>query len=151
MHPSTAVADRLLQLAHACGQTLTPMQLLKLVFLCHGWMLGLYHRALIADEIQAWKYGPVIPRLYRAVRNYRNQPVEGPLVQGQQCFDPVEDDLIRQVFQIYGHFGGRALSDITHEPGSPWEQVWTGDARNQVIPDNMTEAYYAGLARRAAA
>jgi uncharacterized phage-associated protein len=151
MHPSTAVADRLLELARDAGRALTPMQLLKLVFLCHGWMLGLYHRALVRDEIQAWKYGPVIPRLYQAVRNFRNQPVAGPLEGGQQCFDPVEDDLIRQVFNIYGHYDGRTLSDITHEQGSPWEQVWMRGERNLVIPDQMTGAYYAGLARRAAA
>jgi uncharacterized phage-associated protein len=150
MHPATMVANRLLELARAAGRTLTPMQLLKLVFLCHGWMLGLYNRALIQDEIQAWKFGPVIPELYRAVRQYRNLPVTHPVSRRPYDFDPIEDDLIRQVFGVYGHYSGPALSNITHEPGSPWDQVWDASERNVEIPDETIEAYYEGLAQRAA-
>jgi uncharacterized phage-associated protein len=125
------------------------MQLLKLVFLCHGWMLGLYRQPLIRDEIQAWKFGPVIPELYRAVRSYRNQPVLRPVDRRRPNFDALEDDLIGQVFDAYGRYSGPALSNITHEPGSPWDQVWSPRERSVPIPDEIIEAYYERLARQA--
>ena len=37
------------------------MQVLKLVYYCHAWMLGLYGRPLIRQPIEAWRYGPVVP------------------------------------------------------------------------------------------
>jgi uncharacterized phage-associated protein len=75
MLSSTTVANRLFQLAGRAGYRLTPMQLVKLVFLCHGWMLGLYGKPLVRDRIEAWKYGPVIPKLYNAVKQYRGGPI----------------------------------------------------------------------------
>jgi len=42
MHSSITIANQLIKLAEAEGKTLTPMQLIKLVYLCHAWMLGLY-------------------------------------------------------------------------------------------------------------
>ena len=150
MHPSTAVANRLLQLAWTAGHSLTPMQLLKLVFLCHGWMLGLYHRELIQEDVQAWKYGPVIPELYRATKKYRNGPVTDPLRGGAGRFDELEDDLIRQVFDHYGRYDGRTLSNLTHETGSPWDQTWVRGERGLVISNQAIGDYYAELARRAA-
>jgi uncharacterized phage-associated protein len=150
MHPATKVANRLLRLAWAAGRHLTPMQLLKLVFMCHGWMLGLYHRPLICEPVQAWKYGPVIPELYRAIRSYRNQPVTRPIGSTQDDgLDTFEEDLIRQVFEAYGEYDGITLSHITHENGSPWDQTFSGE-RNIVIPNDVIEDYYDSLARRAA-
>ena len=37
------------------------MHAIKLVYLCHGWMLGIYGRSLIGEPVEAWRYGPVVP------------------------------------------------------------------------------------------
>src|SRR5437870_2146380 len=42
MHDSRTVANHFLRLAREKGDFLTPMQVLKLVYIAHGWMLGLY-------------------------------------------------------------------------------------------------------------
>jgi uncharacterized phage-associated protein len=153
MHPSTVIANRLLELARAAGDTLTPMQLIKLVFMCHGWMLGLYGRPLIREEVQAWRYGPVIPELYQHVRRYRSGPVTAmlPHHHGRRHLHPLEDDLIQQVYRLYGGLDGVTLSKMTHEAGSPWDQTWQPGAPNLVISNDLIENYYGAMARRAAA
>jgi len=40
----------------------TNLDVIKLVYLSHGWYLGIYGVPLIAEPIEAWPYGPVIPR-----------------------------------------------------------------------------------------
>ena len=75
MYDSGTVANHFLRLARQQGKSLTPMQLLKLVYIAHGWSLGLYGLPLVRDEIQAWQYGPVIPNLYNRIRNYRSLPI----------------------------------------------------------------------------
>lgn len=102
MYDSRVVANRFLELAQERNDTLTPMQVLKLVFIAHGWTLGLLGRPLIRDEVEAWQYGPVIPALYRAVSRFRSQPVEGPLPAPNQALPIDERGIVDQVYDIYG-------------------------------------------------
>lgn len=151
MHSSLAVANRFLALANQQGDALTPMQLLKLVYLAHGWMLGLHGRPLISDNVEAWQYGPVIPKLYNAVRKFKSQPVTGSLPAFDTQFDEAEEDIIRQTYEIYGGKTGPALSRLTHRPGGPWETVYEHGSFGTTIPNDLIEDHYRQLATRASA
>jgi len=148
MHDSVTIANRFLELAEPEKNALTPMQLLKLVYIAHGWMLGLYGRPLIRDEVQAWQYGPVIPVLYNSTRRYKSQPVVGPLpvTNNDKPLDPQEDSTILQVYEIYGRMTGPALSRITHKPGSPWAETYAPGKFGVVISNDIIEDYYSRLA-----
>ena len=74
-----AVANELIELAKQEGRAFTPLQLLKLVYIAHGWMLGLRQKPLIRDRIEAWKYGPVIPALYHDLKRYGADFVQAPI------------------------------------------------------------------------
>lgn len=142
------IANRLLELAREQGVSLTPMQLIKLVYLCHGWMLGLYGRPLFSDRVEAWTYGPVIRDLYRAVRDYRNTPVSNSLRSGQESsLDEIEDDIVRQTFAKYGRLSGPAPSRLTHAPGTPWSLTFDrGLGQNDVIENDVIERHFSELA-----
>jgi uncharacterized phage-associated protein len=149
MYDSKVIANRLIDLARERGETLTPMQLIKLVYIAHGWMLGLYHRPLIRDEVQAWQYGPVIPRLYNAVRSYKGQPVEQEISCAAEDIDPRSEDIVSQVFDQYGHLSGPALSRLTHASGTPWDLTYEQGSFGVQIPDDLIEDHYAQLGARA--
>lgn len=140
MHSSIDVANELIQLAAKEKKTLTPMQLIKLVFLCHGWMLGLYGRHLINDEIEAWRYGPVIPDLYHKVKQYRSNPVNHIPTESASNFDESEKNIIKQVYNKYGHFNGVQLSVLTHEKDSPWDKTYRSG--KPLISNDLIENYY---------
>jgi uncharacterized phage-associated protein len=150
VHHSTVIANRLLLHARAAGKPLTPMQLLKLVFLCHGWMLGLYRRRLVSDKIEAWKYGPVIPALYHAVKHYKGGPIERLVSAPRARLDPLEEHLIGEVYRMYGDWPGPALSHLMHLEGSPWDQIFQDDGWGLVIPNGVIRAYYERQAQKAA-
>lgn len=149
MHDSRTVANRFLRLAHDAGRPLTPMQVLKLVYIAHGWMLGLYGRPLIRDDVQAWQYGPVIPRLYNAMRSYGGgvvteelaEPINDPL-------DGQEDDIVQQVFDLYGEKTGTALSRMTHADGTPWSLTYVPGSFGIVIPMDTIRDHYEKLAAK---
>lgn len=146
-HTARQVANRLLELAAERGETLTPMQLIKLVYLCHGWMLGLHGRPLIVDPVEAWAYGPVIRDLYQAVKDDRSGPVRGVLQVGPQiAFDEIEDDLIRQTYNQYGKLSGPALSRLTHMPNSPWSITYDRLGQNHHISNDLIQDHFASLA-----
>jgi len=56
--PTLAVANYLIGKAQSEGRSITPMQLIKLVYIAHGWTLGLYDQPLIGEQVEAWTYGP---------------------------------------------------------------------------------------------
>ena len=105
-----AVANEFIHLAKADGRSLTPLQLIKLTYIAHGWMLTLYGRPLIVDAVEAWKYGPVIPDLYQATRLYGAAYVTKDLRTwgswAASRLDETERDIIHQVYRAYGHQNG---------------------------------------------
>lgn len=149
MHDSRLIANNFIQKATDDANTLTPMQLLKLVYIAHGWMLGLYSIPMIRDKIQAWKFGPVIPDLYHETKYCGDSPVTEKLnFDNNDQLVPVELDLISQVYGIYGHCSGVALSNLTHQTGTPWDSVYVSGKSDIIISNDIIEEHYSALATK---
>ncbi len=144
-HDARSIANRLIDAGCAAGKPLTPLQIIKLVYFCHGWMLGLYGRPLSKQMIQAWLYGPVIPGVYHGLKKFGGEPVEIKIdVPGEESeFDELEADLIDQVYNMYGKLSGVRLSQLTHASGTPWHEVWTREGQNSVISNELIKKHYA--------
>lgn len=151
MHDSRMIANEFLSLASKENKPLTIMQVLKLVYIAHGWSLGLYSRPLISDEVEAWQYGPVIPRLYQAIKDYRHDYIsEAIRTDSNTSLDEREGRLVAEVYEIYGGKSGPALSRITHAKGTPWDLVYEPGAFGMVIPNDLIHDHYTRLANKAA-
>lgn len=149
MATAAQVANRLRELS---GENLTPLQLLKLVYISHGWSFPLNDAPLIGERIEAWQYGPVVPNLYHALKGYRDQPVRNPIPDGDIALTDDESRLVDAVYSTYGHYSGGQLSAMTHRPGTPWAIAWER-GRNSEITNDMIAEHYRKLAverRRAA-
>ena len=134
------------------GTPPTPMQLLKLVYIAHGWNLAINDRPLINDRIEAWRYGPVIPKIYQDLKIWGNTPVEELLpapASEAGGLAPDEKAVVDAVLKAYGHLSGVQLSNLTHASGTPWYQVYydegqdTGDA---AIVNQRIKQHFIGLA-----
>ncbi|MBX2835126.1 MAG: DUF4065 domain-containing protein [Micavibrio sp.] len=147
MKSAINVAEYILKKAQEASDTVTPMQVLKLVYMCHGWMLGLYGRQLIKEDVEAWRYGPVIRELYDEVKDYRSQAITRSLENEPVDFDAAEINIMDQVYSKYGKFSGPALSRLTHMKGSPWDITYNLMGQNCVISNDLIEDYYSKLAR----
>lgn len=126
---------------------LTPMKLIKLVYIAHGWCLGLTGKPLIKDTPQAWKYGPVIPKLYYLYKSFGDQAIK--LTSGPR--KPIKDESIKKfldsVWNRYGHLDGTQLSALTHQNYTPWWYVWMANvnAKNLDIPNDLIKTYYQNM------
>jgi uncharacterized phage-associated protein len=145
-----AVANEFISLAAAEGKYLTPMQIMKLVYIAHGWSLALNQRPLFSDRIEAWKYGPVIPGLYQDLKTYGSGSVTAQLrtgVFGGSATTPDDDDrkFIESVYKSYGALNGLRLSAMTHEDGTPWSQTYKSGNMNLEISNDLIVAHYQRL------
>lgn len=152
LHDARSVANELIRRASDAERPITPLQVQKLVYYCHAWMLGLYGQPLLKQRIEAWRYGPAVRDVYDSLRRYGREPVTQPIQHPDEHFDEREEDLITQVWEKYGHLSGPELSNMTHRIGTPWHQVWDRGrgswwGKNPTISNKLIREYYTRIAR----
>jgi uncharacterized phage-associated protein len=163
MFSAKAVANEFLKLAKVEHRTLTPMQLLKLVYLAHGWYLAVTGRPLLDERVQAWRFGPVVPSVYHEFKKYGNGPIQEParttrIVSNdggvKLVLTPFElegDDValakkvIKEVWDKYKHLSAVQLSNLTHLPDSPWSQTLNREIKGTPIQDAVIQQYFSSL------
>ena len=153
-HNPCTIANEFIGRARKDGRTLDALQLNKLVYFSHAWMLGMHHRPLLDQPIKAWKFGPIIPNLFRATQTgiyTLGDEIDLPSLQISETLpDRQQMDVINQVYELYGEFKGAQLSSMAHTDGTPWHRIWQShgareweeERRNATIPDPMLEDYY---------
>ena len=117
------VAKYFLALGDRDHVPIDPLKLQKLVYLAHGWSLVFSKSPLIADTIQAWRYGPVVPVLYREYKKFGASPITQP-PQGNGQVIPLDErtkSLLESVWRRYSRLSALQLSMFTHEPGYAWD------------------------------
>jgi uncharacterized phage-associated protein len=158
---SLAVANRFIELSNAQDEKLTLMKLLKIVYFAHGWHLAITDKKpLVDDAIEAWKFGPVAPSIYHFFKEYGSSPItdfgkEATLQNGEVLYvktlldgGSFLDAFTKKIWEIYGSMTAFQLSELTHQPGTPWHKVWFdmgGSERKGVdIPDDLIAEYFKG-------
>ena len=146
-HNPLAIANCFVEKAVAEGRLLSILQLVKLVYLAHGWHLGYDKGPLISSSIQAWRHGPVVPEVYH---EFRPQGVYSIMTTASDengnvyKADLSEDErkTVNQVYDVYSRLPAFKLSDLTHSEGAPWAQT-TG--YYAPIPNDVIHAHYKKL------
>ena len=164
LYSAIDIANYFVNRAIEAGRPLTPMQVLKLTFLAHGWNLGLNEMPLINEPVQAWKCGPVIPSVYFAFQPYGKDPIdkaakdffekESEIESNSSLFDADTEtkSLLEKIYEEYSGYDGSDLSKLTHMNGSPWEitvRPYKGKElpRFLTIKNALIQDYYGQRAR----
>lgn len=139
-HPALNVANYLLAKSAPNGG-LDALQTLKLSYIADGFVLGLLDQSLIEDDVEAWKYGPVIRKIYSSL------PAGTTKVStiGNGVAAPLQGDVqavVDDVFQKYGSLSGVWLSSLTHREGTPWDLTWKRFGKNSIIPRELIQTHY---------
>jgi len=151
-YSASKIANYFLDKASTEARAVTPMQLIKLVYIAHGWHLGYFGEPLIDETVQAWRYGPVIKSLYDKIKHYGRSSVSEPLQTGpapwnrDSSVDPQTESLLDSVWDSYAGFSGTQLSAMTHQSDTPWYEAWHHqDGKSQYyaeISDDLIAKHY---------
>lgn len=101
-------------------EDLTNLKLQKILYYLQGYSLALYNKELFLDEIEPWKYGPVVSEVYHTYKTYGDDCIVLPdldlnfnyLTEAQKTF-------INKVYSYFRQFSGIKLMEMTH-----LEQPW---------------------------
>lgn len=129
------------------------LKLQKLCFFAYGWWLSAHEKPIMTHPPKVWKYGPVFDDLYNVLAGFGGREIKEPqkllpfkeapvIPEGEKEIE----ELIDFVWARYGGYSAIKLSDMTHEPDTPWEIVARENEyrvpRNTPIPDYITAAYF---------
>ena len=166
MYRPNLIANYFIKKSLDTGNGLTPMQLLKLVYIAHGWYLAIADKDLIDEGVQAWKYGPVIPSVYHKFKLYGNSEInslvsvdvpgwsddpygEGIPVNNLSNIAESDKKFLDKIFEVYGKYSGVQLSNLTHQEDTPWDIIWNKEGgmydRQKLIPNDLIKEHYKKL------
>ena len=134
----------------------------KLVYFAHGWHLALFDAPLLREEVQAWKFGPVISSLYQQFKMYGSGPILRPAVVWTQgvCVpaslerEGSADDVanaeavINRVWEQYNPYSASQLTSLTHSPDSPWSVTPDKEQFEAAIPKSRIAEYFGRQVQR---
>ena len=140
------------------GGRLTPLQVIKLTYIAHGYSLALLNEPLIEETVEAWKYGPVVPSLYHAAKKYGGgkitellycgvptndrESVEGAIDFIEGHVSDEQKEVLDGVLDTYGKFTGFELTKMTHLQDTPWKRFYRPRSYGQKIPNQTIKEYY---------
>jgi len=154
MYQPITIANYFIKKHGKANSTMTPMKLVKLVYIAHGWYLGITGNPLLDENPEAWKYGPVIPSVYHRFKRYGRNPIN-EIVGNEDPENVLSDEVksfLDRIWLVYGKYSAIQLSAKTHEKGTPWYQVWNRKVEKvgygweafslYQIPDTLIQDYY---------
>ena len=116
---------------------LDPLRLQKLVYYSQAWSLAWDHRPLFGEAIEAWRWGPVAPSLWRRL----NAGVQG----NPTALSQTEQETVFAVLNFYGRLTGPQLVDLSHRDAL-WRNARQGLSRTAgsnrpITPQAMLDYY----------
>jgi uncharacterized phage-associated protein len=157
-YSSLAIANAFLELDEQSTvkvPAMTNMKIQKLVYIAHGFTLAMCDGLpLISSHVHAFQWGPVMPVLYDRLKKYGKNPVPKvlpllPEIATIDLNDPssVETAIIHGVWDKYGKLRADELSNITHQPDTPWDITWKATPFG-VIPNDLIQSHYLGILQK---
>jgi uncharacterized phage-associated protein len=129
-----ALANAVLDLGDQMNVPLTHMAVHKVMYYAHGWHLAKNDAPLVEQEFEAWKDGPVQRLVWEALKTSGSRPITQRVTRLDivtrsvnvvaQNVDIDHLRFLRGIVAGYGSLHAFQLSEMTHEPGGPWDRVW---------------------------
>ncbi len=162
-HDALAIANLFLDFGADDGIPIDHLKLQKLVYLAHGWHLGLTGRPLIFQTVVAWPFGPIIRDVFDEFEGYGDTTIGGRATippDGVHTFErvPIRADLAarsqaiaERVWEVFKGNSGDELSAMCHAAGTPSDRLVRGkgveDLRDIPISNQLLRDYFQSVAR----
>ncbi len=119
------------------GDGVSNLKVQKLCYYAQGFSLAAHGRPLFKEPIVAWFHGPVVEDLFHTYKDYGWHDIKPPTDFDPSIFSDEEQELLRDVWDVYGQYAPWKLRDMTHE-----EPPWKGTEQNSVITHEALTSYF---------
>lgn len=139
------VAKYILSVAYRNGDVITNLKLQKLLYYAQAWyMVNNNSEILFEDEIQAWRFGPVVPSVYEKMKRFKYNPISMKLSEKDyETLDKKQKDFIEDFCNYFLHFSATELVSMTHNE-TPWIEAFKKGSHTKIDVTSMY-TYYSNL------
>lgn len=100
-------------------ELISNLKLQKLVYYAQGLHVAVYGKPLFLEKIEAWTYGPVVPKLYHYYKKHDSKGIHA-----DEKFDPsvIDEDtkkFLDEIYEAFGQFSAIRLMNMAHS-----DQCW---------------------------
>lgn len=120
------------------------LKLQKLLYYCQGVHLVAYKKPLFDTPIEAWRYGPVVPNLYRKYKKFGFETISLSTEVKNLFLDKEEISSIDMVLEYFGQMSSLTLVNKTHNE-KPWLAYYEEGKNNTIPLDNIQKYFKATL------
>lgn len=131
------VANYIVTYCHEKGINISNLKLQKLLYFVQASFLINNLGPCFRDEIEAWDFGPVVPKVYREYRGFGSGNIPITTLERQQ---PRHFEVINQVINDLSEYSATDLVRITHEQ-SPWLDAYQPYQNNVITVDSIKEYF----------
>ena len=121
------------------------MKLQKLLYYVQGYSLALTGKPAFSDQIEAWRYGPVVESVYQEYKKYNKSIIPYEEIQDEEIYDETLRQVVRLVLLDKQRSSGEVLARATHKE-APWRNAYQssfgGFYTNEEIPENAIKDYF---------
>lgn len=122
-----------------CAKKKNPISNLKLQKILYFVWIDYFKKNncnLFNENICAWQFGPVVPKVYYEFCSYAGSPINKIY---ETAIDNQNDlNIINTSIDKYIEYSARKLVDITHEISKPWSIIYNnGLGLRNIIPFNL--------------
>lgn len=151
MGTAGSVANEFIKLCDKHSLELTNIKLVKLMYIAQGLSLSILDRSLFKDDnIEAWKYGPVIPSIYHEFKHYKSNPITSKsvvlgrnleILSEPKLTNEEDKKIVKLTWNLYKDMSPLDLVDLTHRAGTPWSLTYQY-GQNKTIDNELIKRYY---------
>lgn len=131
------VANYLIQKGVKKKAPLNHLQIQKLCYIAHGYLLGYFDVPLFYEQVVAWPYGPVIEELFSVLKSQRMHPISGRIKGYTGELDGMHMAICDYIFDMFAPMGNRYLSAFCARKGGAWDKTRNGRQASLVISDEL--------------
>jgi uncharacterized phage-associated protein len=128
------------------------MKLHKLLYYAQAWYLAWYGVRMFKGRIEAWQYGPYVPRVgrvYGVEQATGRETIAEPAVGNADALDEKRLHVLESVIEAYDGLSGPELADLTKMEG-PWHVAREGRQPDQFGRDEIRPSVLRSYFRREA-
>ncbi|SIS49202.1 Panacea domain-containing protein [Salimicrobium salexigens] len=124
VYRAMTIANYVVEKASELGRPVSNLQLQKILYYLQLHYLGKKGEPLLAEPIEKWKFGPVIPNVYHEFKRFGSSPIsfmiEDELFMEDEFVDDEDEKFIDVVVNNLSNKDGFYLVKKTHQH-SPWK------------------------------
>lgn len=121
------------------GRSVSNLRLQKLLYFIQGQFLIERNELCFHNEIEAWKYGPVVPDAYRVYKFYGSSSIQEN--DNDSEIDDAFAELIERTLEEGSSFTTGQLIEQSHIEGGPWEKNYC-EGYKKIIPESDMRSFF---------